>query len=94
MGRVYISRDVIFDETIFPFAEIHPRTGPRYTNDVLLLPDIPRATSDLPRDNIPPNTCLPVPVLPPSCVLQPQRTPEPAPDPLEDMVTPSAGASC
>jgi hypothetical protein len=92
-GHVYISRDVIFDETIFPFAEIHPRTGAHYTNDVLLLPDIPRATSDLPRDNIPTNTYLPVPILLPSCVLQPQRTPEPAPDPLEDTTTPSAGAS-
>jgi hypothetical protein len=92
-GRVYIFRDVIFDETIFPFAEIHPRTGARYTNDVLLLPDIPRATSDLPRGNIPTNTCLPVLVLLPRSVLQPQRTPEPAPAPLEDTAPPSAGAS-
>ena len=26
-GRVYISRDVTFDETVFPFAEMHPNAG-------------------------------------------------------------------
>ena len=26
-GRVYISRDVVFDETVFPFASMHPNAG-------------------------------------------------------------------
>jgi hypothetical protein len=26
-GRVYISRDVIFDETFFPFSSLHPNAG-------------------------------------------------------------------
>jgi hypothetical protein len=34
-GRVYISRDVVFDENIFPFAALHPNAG------VLLLPTSP-----------------------------------------------------
>jgi hypothetical protein len=37
-GRIYISRDVIFDEQFFPFAALHSTTGPRYHSDVLLLP--------------------------------------------------------
>jgi hypothetical protein len=34
--HVYISRDVIFDESVFPFATLHPNSGVRYTSDVLL----------------------------------------------------------
>ena len=26
-GRVYISRDVVFDESIFPFSNLHPNAG-------------------------------------------------------------------
>jgi histone deacetylase 1/2 len=26
-GRVYISRDVVFDETVFPFSKLHPNAG-------------------------------------------------------------------
>jgi hypothetical protein len=37
-GRIYISRDVIFDEQFFPFAALHSTVGPRYHSDVLLLP--------------------------------------------------------
>jgi hypothetical protein len=37
-GRVYISRDVVFDENIFPFASLHPNAGRRLTQDILLLP--------------------------------------------------------
>jgi hypothetical protein len=71
MGRVYISRDVVFDETMFPFAEIHPCTGACYIAYVLLLPTSPRAHTDLPVNNSPTNICLPSPVQLPS--LQPQR---------------------
>jgi hypothetical protein len=35
-GRVYISRDVVFDETIFPFSEIHPNAGARLRQEILL----------------------------------------------------------
>jgi histone deacetylase 1/2 len=37
-GRVYISRDVIFDEDIFPFSELHSNAGARLRAEVLLLP--------------------------------------------------------
>jgi len=36
-GRVYISRDVTFDETIFPFVEMHLNAGPRLRSEILLL---------------------------------------------------------
>jgi hypothetical protein len=36
-GRVYIFRDVIFDENIFPFTELHLNAGTRYSSVVLLL---------------------------------------------------------
>jgi histone deacetylase 1/2 len=36
-GRVYISQDVIFDENIFPFAELHPNVGHRLREEILLL---------------------------------------------------------
>ena len=37
-GRVYISRDVIFDETKFPFADLHPNAGALLRKEILLLP--------------------------------------------------------
>ena len=37
-GRVYISRDVVFDETKFPFATLHPNAGARLREEILLLP--------------------------------------------------------
>jgi hypothetical protein len=38
-GRIYISRDVVFDETIFPFASLHPNAGVRLRAKILLLPE-------------------------------------------------------
>jgi hypothetical protein len=38
-GRLYISRDVVFDEKTFPFAALHSTAGASYSSDVLLLPD-------------------------------------------------------
>jgi hypothetical protein len=29
-GCIYISRDVIFDEQVFPFTSLHSTAGPRY----------------------------------------------------------------
>lgn len=37
-GRVYISRDVVFDENIFPFSELHPNAGARLQAEINLLP--------------------------------------------------------
>ena len=39
-GRVYISRDVVFDEHIFPFASLHPNAGALLRKEVELLPDL------------------------------------------------------
>jgi hypothetical protein len=36
-GRVYISRDVTFDEEVFPFSELNPNAGARLHTDVALL---------------------------------------------------------
>jgi hypothetical protein len=38
-GRVYISRDVVFDESIFPFESLHPNAGALLRKEILLLPD-------------------------------------------------------
>jgi hypothetical protein len=38
--RVYISRDVVFDEDIFPFSELHENAGARLRAEVELLPDL------------------------------------------------------
>jgi hypothetical protein len=37
-GRIYISRDVLFDKSVFPFASLHSPAGTRYHSDILLLP--------------------------------------------------------
>jgi hypothetical protein len=39
-GRVYISRDVVFDEHVFPFASLHPNAGARLRKEIELLPDM------------------------------------------------------
>jgi hypothetical protein len=36
-GRVYISQDVIFDETVFPFSSLHPNAGAQLKAKLLLL---------------------------------------------------------
>jgi hypothetical protein len=36
-GRVYISRDVVFDEAIFPFKHMHPNAGALLRREILLL---------------------------------------------------------
>jgi hypothetical protein len=35
---VYISRDVVFDETVFPFASLHSNAGARLRAEINLLP--------------------------------------------------------
>lgn len=39
-GRIYISRDVVFDETLFPFAKLHPNAGALLRAEIELLPDL------------------------------------------------------
>ena len=39
IGRVYISRDVIFDEHLFPFAKLHPNAGALLRKELAVLPD-------------------------------------------------------
>jgi hypothetical protein len=38
-GRVYISRDVVFDESVYPFSKLNPNAGVRLRSEVLLLPN-------------------------------------------------------
>jgi len=38
-GRVYISWDVVFDESVFPFQSLHPNAGARLRQEILLLPN-------------------------------------------------------
>jgi hypothetical protein len=40
LGRVYISRDVVFDEHVFPFASLHPNAGARLWAEIHLLPEV------------------------------------------------------
>lgn len=44
-GRVYISRDVVFDENVFPFASLHKNAGARLRAELHLLPEILRNPS-------------------------------------------------
>jgi hypothetical protein len=37
-GRIYISRDVVFDENVFLFASLHPNAGALLKQEILLLP--------------------------------------------------------
>ena len=37
--KCYISRDVVFDESVYPFESLHSNAGARLRNDVLLLPE-------------------------------------------------------
>jgi hypothetical protein len=36
-ARIYISRDVIFDEEVFPFSNLHPNAGARLRSEIALL---------------------------------------------------------
>jgi hypothetical protein len=44
-GRVYISRDIVFDEVVFPFTELHPNAGARLRAELRVLPDALRSQS-------------------------------------------------
>jgi len=38
-GRVYISRDIVFYEHVFPFSHLNPNAGARLRAEILLLPE-------------------------------------------------------
>jgi hypothetical protein len=71
-GRLYISRDVVFDETLFPFASLGSTAGARYSEEVLLInnPEPPVFHSDT---SAAPHTLFPV--LCTHQFSQPQRIP-------------------
>jgi hypothetical protein len=37
-GRLYISRDIVFDEIVFPFASLHDNAGARLRAEINHLP--------------------------------------------------------
>jgi hypothetical protein len=37
-GSIYISRNVVFYENVFPFASLHPNVGALLKREILLLP--------------------------------------------------------
>jgi hypothetical protein len=77
--QVYVSWDVVFVKSVFPFAQLHPNDGVRYTSGVLLLLDVTlRASTDLSLDNIHTNTCLSLSTLWSYELLQPQMIPTPS----------------
>ena len=39
-GQVYISRDVVFDEHVFPFATLNPNIGARLRSEFALLLEV------------------------------------------------------
>lgn len=46
-GQVYISRDVVFDENVFPFSQLNPNAGSRLRTELLLLsPNQPHFSSN------------------------------------------------
>jgi hypothetical protein len=38
-GQVYFSRDVVFDESVYPFSKLNPNAGVRLRSEILLLPN-------------------------------------------------------
>jgi hypothetical protein len=67
-GHIYISRDVVFDERVFPFASLRPNAGARLRVEMHLLTDVLlNPTSSLGNVNLSDhNTGSPMPANPPS----------------------------
>jgi hypothetical protein len=70
-GRVYISRDVVFDEGMYPFNKLNPNDDTHLQSEILLLPSQPQplslpghggAISDFP------NACVPINHVPPNSI--------------------------
>lgn len=99
-GRVYISRDVIFDEEVLPFAKLHPNAGTRLRSEVLLFPSLFGRTNhggeqlngqcDNAPDNAPENTNPPISDQPADQVFEQQLEPDQLPS--QQQVTPVPGS--
>jgi hypothetical protein len=50
-GRIYITRDVMFDETVFPFQSLHPNVSALLCKEILLLSENMRHSFDHGADN-------------------------------------------
>jgi hypothetical protein len=50
-GRLYISRDVTFDESVYPFSHLHPNAGALLRTEIQLLPSVLRNLSILDQEN-------------------------------------------
>jgi histone deacetylase 1/2 len=63
-GRVYISRDVVFDKNVFPFSSLHPNAGAQLRKEILLLPNhlVPSNGGTNNNDHMP-NNCSPMPAV-------------------------------
>jgi histone deacetylase 1/2 len=62
--RVYISRDVVFDKNVFPFALLHPNAGAQLRQELLLLPDLLNPfVGGMNNDDYMPNTYSPMPAV-------------------------------
>jgi hypothetical protein len=72
-GRLYISRDLIFDEKQFSFASLSSNAGVQYTSNTLLLHE-PSSGNDTDTDIIDSPACFPLPVSG-SCVQQQAQVP-------------------
>jgi hypothetical protein len=51
IGRIYISRDVIFHESVFPFASLHSNADACYHADILLTPHGNNEAANLTNDH-------------------------------------------
>ena len=53
-GRVYVSRDVVFDENVFSFASLDPNAGAFLRREILLLPStlFPHTNGDMNNDDL------------------------------------------
>jgi hypothetical protein len=50
-GRLYISRDVTFDESVCPFSQLHPNAGALLRSEIQLLPCVLRNPTILDQEN-------------------------------------------
>jgi hypothetical protein len=65
-GRIYISRDIVFDENIFSFASLHPNAGALLRKEILLLPNhLDLTNRDMNDVDYMPNHCNPMPAASP-----------------------------
>jgi hypothetical protein len=67
-GSVYISRDVVFDETVFPFSKLNPNAGAHLHFEIPLLP--PHLSVPTPGGESLNDSCIHVHIDPSSSVVE------------------------